>query len=205
MKKAFLTGLAILMPLVLTILILVFLVDLLTDPFLSFMRQIIILKFNIHSPNLVTLLARAITLVFIFCSIVLLGFFGRLFFIRWVLSITNKILSKIPIVKPIYKTTKDIVHAFFQKNSQAFRYPTMVSFPTEKSYSIAFVTGQVPKSCQKHSKKKLNPIFVPTAPHPISGFMLFVPDDKKFDINMTNEQAVKFTVSCGVILPEEVN
>ena len=204
MKKAFLTGLVILMPLALTILIIVFLVDLFTDPFLNFVREIIIRNVEwIHSQNLITILSRACILVFIFFFILFLGFLGRLFFIKWFLSIANKILSKIPLIKPIYKTTKDIVHAFFQQESQAFKRPIMVRFPSDDSLSIGFITGKVPDVCQKHSKEVLNPVFVPTAPHPISGFMLFVPDERKFEIDMTNEDAVKLTVSCGVIVPEE--
>jgi len=202
MKKTFLTGLIILMPVALTILVLIFLVDLLTDPFLHFVREIITEKLKwIHSQNLITLLARATILVFIIFFIMLLGFFGRLFFIKWALSITNKILSKIPLIKPIYLTTKDIVQAFFQKDSQAFQRPIMIPFPSKKSFSVGFVTGQVPVVCQKHFEKKITPVFVPTAPHPISGFMLFVTDDKKLEVNMTNEEAVKLTVSCGVIVP----
>ncbi len=203
MKKTFLTGLVILMPVVLTILVLVFLVDLLTNPFLNFVREIITEKLEwIHSQSLITLLARASILVFIFFFILLLGFIGRLFFIKWALSITNKLLSKIPLIKPIYMTSKDIVQAFFQKGSQAFQHPIMIPFPSSKSFSVGFVTGQVPNVCQKHFKKTLTPVFIPTAPHPISGFMLFTTEDKKFEINMTNEEAVKLTVSCGVIVPE---
>ena len=99
-------------------------------------------------------------------------------------------------------TSKDIVQAFFQKDSQAFRNPVMVSFPSKKSFTVGFATGRVPNVCQKHFEKKLTPVFVPTAPHPISGFILFTEEDKQLKVDMTNEEAVKLTVSCGVIVPE---
>jgi len=205
MKKAFLTGLVILMPLALTIMALVFLVDLLTDPFLNIVREYLLERQDwIQSPNLITLVARICILLFLFFFLIFLGFIARIFFIRWGLNIVQKVLVKIPVIKPIYKTTKDIVSAFFQQESRkAFKHPIMVNFPSKKSLAVGFVSGEIPKICAKHIEKTFTPVFIPTAPHPISGFMLMVPEENAYPISMSNEEAVKFTVSCGVILPKE--
>jgi len=89
------------------------------------------------------------------------------------------------------------------KKRKAFKCPVMVKFPSNKSSCIGFLSGEVPKECKKVGID-LEPVFVPTAPHPISGYLIFVPKKEVKKIKMTNEEAVKFTVSCGVITPETI-
>ena len=204
MKKSLITGLIIVMPITLTILLFVFLINFFTNPFVDLVRPIVS-SWHIAEPEIITLIARVVSLILVCLSIFLLGVIARWFFIRPLIKWSNVVLSKIPVVKSIYKVTKDIVSAFFSpEGRKAFKYPVMVPFPLEKSYCVGFASGEVPKECLDKSKIELSPIFIPTAPHPISGYLVMVPKDKVSDIAMTNEEAVKFTVSCGVIVPEEI-
>ena len=79
----------------------------------------------------------------------------------------------------------------------------MVAFPSKDSYCVGFESGEIPEECQSKVKEKLKPVFVPTAPHPISGYLVMAKEKEVFSIDMKNEDAVKFTVSCGLILPGE--
>ncbi|MGD2170441.1 MAG: DUF502 domain-containing protein [Chlamydiota bacterium] len=203
MKKAFLTGLIILMPVALTVMVVFFVVDLFTDPFVNFFKDFLSKQHWIRSANLLTFVARLFSLISVCLFIFLLGFLTRLFFVRWMLGVANQWISKIPLIKPVYNTSKDIVNALFQQEGKAFKKPLMIPFPTDKSFSVGFETGEIPTCCSEKINKELVPVFIPTAPHPISGFMLMVPKEKTHLIDMTNEQAVKLTVSCGVILPED--
>ncbi len=90
-----------------------------------------------------------------------------------------------------------------KKESKAFTKTAMVAFPSKDSYCVGFESGEIPEECQSKVTEKLKPVFVPTAPHPISGYLVMAKEKEVFSIDMKNEDAVKFTVSCGLILPGE--
>ena len=205
-KKYFLTGLVLLMPAVLTLMIIIFVIDFFTAPFLDFVKDLL---FKLEQPIALhpaffTFVARIIIIILLCFFIFLLGVIARWFFFRSLLNLTNKILSKIPFVKTVYRVTKDVSEAFIhsEKEKKVFKNPLLVPFPSKKSFCIGFETGEVPPFCQKHINDPLTTVFVPTAPHPISGYLIMVKNKDMHRIKMTNEQAVKFTVSCGVITPE---
>ncbi len=208
MKKYLITGLIILLPLALTIYIFVFLVDIFTDPFLDMTQSLLshLGASTLISAKFLTAIARIITIIFLIIFIFILGFFTRVFFLNGLIKTANYIFSKTPFVKSIYKATKDIVEAFIQDKDKrkSFQYATMVSFPSKDSYCIGFVTGEVPSSFTDKIQEPLTPVFVPTAPHPISGYLVLIPIKDLKKVEMTNEEAVKFTVSCGVLTPEAI-
>ncbi len=205
MKKYLIAGLIILLPLILTIMIFVFVIDLFTAPFLNifidFLSRFEKILPLLKNTAVITIFARILIIIMLLIFIFLLGVIARWFFFRSLINMTNKILSKIPLVKTIYKSLKDITSSFIAKERKAFTKTAMVAFPSKDSYCIGFESGEVPKECQKKVKKKLKPIFVPTAPHPISGYLVMVNEKEILSIDMKNEDAVKFTVSCGLILP----
>jgi uncharacterized membrane protein len=206
MKKHFITGLIILMPVVLTLLILIFIIDFFTNPFLTVIENLLLHIKITHtlSPQAVTFISRIVVLSFLFFLILILGVIARWFFFRSIINLTNKILSKTPFVKTIFNITRDIAGAFVSHGEKkAFKKPVLIMFPSKKSFSVGFETGEIPPICQKHVKEPLTPVFVPTAPHPISGYLLMVKKKCVDNISMTNEEAIKFTVSCGIITPED--
>ncbi|NGX56107.1 MAG: hypothetical protein K1060chlam5_00342 [Candidatus Anoxychlamydiales bacterium] len=208
MKKYLIAGLIILLPLALTIMIFIFLVDLFTSPFLnvvtSFLTQFKTTIPLLNNPMFATFISRILIIIMLVVFIFILGVITRWFFFKTIMNWTNKILSKIPFVKSIYNSLKDIISSFLSKEgSKAFKHTILIPFPTKDSYCIGFESGDVPQECQEKIDKKLKPVFLPTAPHPISGYMFFVGEDEALDIDIKNEDAVKFTVSCGLILPGE--
>lgn len=209
MKRSFITGLIILLPIAITFLLISFLLDIFTSPFLEIANPILERLEKIipilDSPELRTFISRIIIILFFFFAILILGILGRWFIFRSLLSLGNTALMKIPFFKSIYNTVKDIITSFLSvKERRAFKYPVMVEFPSKDSKCIGFLSGRVPKECLEATKEDLSPIFVPTAPHPISGYLIFVPKKNVLDIDMTNEEAIKFTVSCGIITPESI-
>lgn len=207
MKKYLVAGIIILVPILLTVMLFVFLIDLFTSPFLNFAIEILI-KFDkalplLKNPALLKIMARVVIIIMLCIGIFFLGMVARWFFFKSLINITNKVLSKIPFVKTIYRTIKDISSSFIRDERKAFTKTAMVAFPSHDIYCVGFETGETPKECLEKTKKNLRPIFLPTAPHPISGYLVLVPDDEIHSIEMSNEDAVKFTVSCGLILPGE--
>jgi len=208
MKKAFLTGLIILLPITLTIMLFTFLIDFFTAPFLDVVRHLFdsyrVKHPILFSSEMVTILSRFIILLCLIAFTFFLGFITQWFFIHWIIQYFDKILYRIPFIRSVFKVSKDIAGAIFKRKEgvgEAFKHPTLVPFPSEKSDCVGFVTGSVPPECDQ-KVPNLVPVFVPTAPHPISGYLMLVPSKNALDIEMTNEEAVRLTVSCGMILSE---
>jgi uncharacterized membrane protein len=207
MKKYLLTGLLTFLPLALTTVIVVYLFDLLTAPFVGLINDMVLNYeknhgLNIeHYPKLVLFFSRVIVLILLMFIIFLLGFFGRKFFFNTLLKLTNKLLSRIPIVKSIYRISVDVTKAFFSPGEKTFKKTVLIPFPNEKTHALGFITSEVPPEMKKVMADLDLSIFVPTSPHPMSGFMLMTPRKHVLDIDMSIQDSFKFLVSCGVIHP----
>lgn len=207
MKKYLLTGLIILLPVALTLVVIFFLFDLFTEPFVSIVGPLV--KFiqaqaHIKLPTGLTLfLSRLLSLIFLCIFILILGIFTQHFLVKMIIDWSNKVLFRIPFVKTVYKTSKDIFAALFStEGKKAFKRPVMMPFPSRPNHCVGFEVGEVTAECQQKVDDPLTAVFVPTAPHPISGFLFLVKKSDVHEIDMTNEDVVKFLVSCGMILPE---
>lgn len=203
MKKYLLAGLITLLPLALTIMIVVFLFDFFATPFLPLVK-LAVSKVPFSLPPGVTLfISRLIALVLLCLLTLLLGFIARQFFLNGILRAANKILYRIPFIRTVYKVSRDVFSAIFLPNEKGgFKEPIVTPFPSAPYFAIGFRTGQAPQECEEKLGVPLVSVFAPTAPHPISGFLFLVPKKNIQSVDMTKEDAFKFLVSCGVILPK---
>ncbi len=206
-KKYLLTGLILLLPVALTLVVIIFLFDFFTTPFINIVGPLVALIQNslpFSLPAGFTLfLSRLFSLIFLCIFILLLGIVTQWFIVRNVLKLTQFIISHIPIAKTIYKVSRDIFGALFSMDGKkAFKEPVMVPFPHRPNFALGFHAGEVADEIQRKIKTPLVSVFVPTAPHPISGFLFLVPEQDVYKVEMTNEEVIKFLVSCGMIVPE---
>lgn len=205
LKKYFMTGLIILLPIALTLMILAFFFHFFTSPFLGVMSTFLEkLNWNLPKPFL-TFVARLIILAVFIIVIFLLGLLGRLFIFKKLLQIGNKLLLKIPVLRGIYHTLQNITDSLLSTEKKAFKQAVRFPFPYPKSHSIGFISGEVPEECRQYLKEEAEPIFIPAAPYPITGFMLFVPKRLVKNIDLSREEAVQFIISCGVVTPPDKN
>ncbi len=204
MKKTLMTGLITLLPLVLTIMVVIFLFDLFTEPFLPIVTSALT-SLHITLPAHTTILvSRLLGLVLLTILILVLGVIARHIVFKKIVDLTHHLFSKIPIAKTVYQVSKDLFNAILSPDGkQAFKDPVLYPFPHAPYYGVGFLTGEAPEECNALTKNKLVSIFAPTAPHPISGFLFLIPQDRIHQTEMSKEEAIKFIVSCGVILPEE--
>lgn len=187
--------------------IILFLFDLFTEPFVSMMGPLVDLiqqKTNIFLPHgLVLFISRILSLLFLCIFILILGVVTQLFLVKTLIRWGNAILFRIPIIKTVYKVSRDIFAALFSsEGKKAFKRPVMIPFPSKPNHCLGFEAGMVSEEVQAKAKIPLVSVFVPTAPHPISGFLLLIPESDVHSIDMNNEEVVKFLVSCGMILPD---
>lgn len=209
MKKTFFTGLAILLPVAFTFVVVKFIVDFLTLPFLGFMKDFLgpFLANQgsqlLSTEQMLVNVSRVSILVALFLFTLLLGVLGRWFFLRSVIQVGEVILARIPLVNKIYKASREVFKTLFNSNNNAFKQVVLVPFPSSEGRTIGFLSGPAPKICSDEIGEESVSVFVPTTPNPTSGFlMMFKRSDIK-PVSMKVDEAVRFIISCGVINEEE--
>jgi len=207
-KTNFLTGLVILLPVALTFAIFRFLVDFLTKPFVGFVKKLINhvasdekIRFFLSHETFVENSSKLIVLILIFAFIILLGLLTRVFFLERLINLWDETINKIPLIKAIYKTTKDLFKSLFINDKNAFRQVAIVSFPSHDKYVLGLVVKDAPKECSAAIGHDLISVFIPTAPNPTSGYIIMVKKQDLKIVDVKPEDALKFIVSCGVIVP----
>lgn len=209
MKKYFITGLVILLPLAVTIAIAVFTVNFLTKPFIGFVSDFL-KEFNILrkgflflSPEQVVLYgSKLLVLVCLFLFTLFLGMFARWFFFRALLGLSDKILHRIPLVNKVYKTTQEIIKTIFVTDKSSFKQVVMVPFPKPGTYVMGLISRESPLACSEKAGSTLISVLVPTTPNPTTGFLLMYKKEDLIYLDLKPEAAIKYIVSCGVITPE---
>lgn len=210
------TGLVILLPLALTIMIVSFIVNFLTKPFVGLANDLLN-QYNIIPQKLLFLSgdqllqygSQAIILIGLAALTILIGVLTRWFFIHYLIGIGEYFLHKIPFINQLYKATQEIIKTIFHSDSQSFKQVVLVPFPTPKVLSIALVTRELsPKkegAKEGSSDHDLISVFVPTTPNPTSGYLLLYRREDITYLDMKVEDAIKFIFSFGMIIPSSVD
>jgi uncharacterized membrane protein len=209
MKKHFITGLVILLPLVVTIMVLVFLINFLTQPFVGIVSSLLT-EFHLINHGFLFLSpeqlihygSQLIILLLLFFFTVVLGVIARWFLINTLFRLGDKILHRVPIVNTVYKTTQDIIKTLFVSDKNSFKQVVMVPFPRPETYVLGLVARESPSICSQTVNADLISVFVPTTPNPTTGFLLMFKKEELIHVDMKPEDAIKYIVSCGVIIPE---
>src|SRR5690606_1318859 len=110
-------------------------------------------------------------------------------------------LGRVPVVKSIYYSVKQVSDTLFSDSGQAFRKALLVQYPREGSWTIAFLTGKPGGDVINHLKGDFVSVYVPTTPNPTSGFFLMMPREDVIELNMSVDDALKYIVSMGVVAP----
>ncbi len=207
MKKYFITGLVILLPLAVTIAIIHFLFNLLTTPFLglvkNFFKHFTVIEngFLIFSAlEIQTFIAQLLILASLFFMTIGLGFIARWFFFTTLMKFTDYVVTKIPVVNTIYKVCQDVIKTIFTNKTNSFKQVVLVRFPNPSTYSIGLITSENIPPLEGTPYANPIAVFVPTTPNPTSGFLIFYNKDEVIYLDMKIEDAFKYVVSCGVII-----
>ncbi len=134
--------------------------------------------------------------------ITFIGICSRYFLGRILVDTVEKIVSRLPFVKIIYKTTKQIVETFRKEDQSAFQKVVLIEYPRPGSYAIAFQTST--RECEAHQavSQALVHVFMPTCPNPTTGFLFLLPKEQVHYLNMSVGDAMKLIISCGAVVPE---
>lgn len=203
MKKYFITGLVILLPLALTLAIVIFLFNLLTQPFAGIVQSIFN-HYNLFQNGFLFLkqeqvqlyISQLTILLFLFFFTVTLGIITRWFFIHYIIRFSEQLFQRIPFISSIYNASKDVIKTIFAGKNNSFKQVVMVRFPNAQTYSMGLVTRE---DLPVINGETLTAVFVPTTPNPTSGFLVMFKKSDLIYLNMKVEDAFKYIISCGVI------
>jgi len=189
-QKLFIAGILTLIPLVVTFYLLYFLFTTL-DNFLGNILEAVLGR---ELPGAGFLLSILLVLLAGFLTTNLLG--------KKILYLGEDVIQRIPLVKGIYSSTKQIVDAFSSREKDAFKKVVLLQYPRPGLYALGFVTGTSQGEIQDKTREPLIYVFVPTTPNPTSGMLLMVPEYDLISLDMTVEDGLKVLISGGIANPQ---
>ena len=151
---------------------------------------------GIHIPGFGVLLALLIVLVI---GAVASNFMGRRLVSWW-----DALLGRIPIVRSIYSSVKQVSDTLFSENGNAFRKAVLVQWPRPGVWTIAFQTGTPGGDVANHLPDDYLSVYVPTTPNPTGGYFVMLKRSDCIELAMSVDEALTYVISMGVVVPGSV-
>lgn len=196
MKKYFITGLLVLVPLFITLWVLSTLIQTMDQSLLLLPRAWQpenVLGFNM--PGLGAILTLGIIFV---TGLIATNIFGQQLIAMW-----ENFLSRVPFVKSIYSSVKQVSDTLFSGSGHAFSKALLIQYPRHGSWTIAFLTGVPGGDVSNHLAGDYVSVYVPTTPNPTSGFFLMMPRADVIELDMSVDEALKYIISMGTVTPKD--
>jgi uncharacterized membrane protein len=192
LKRYFFSGLLVSTPLLLTIYLVVWAVRIIDDMVRPLIPDSLAVTYG-YFPGyglIVTLVGATLL------GALMKGFLGRYF-----MKVSEGVLSRMPFVRGIYATIKQVSQAVLDKESSSFREVGLIEYPRAGIWTLCFITGTTKGEIQEKSSQEVLNVFIPTTPNPTSGLLLFIPKKEVKILDMSVEAGIKMVVSAGVITP----
>jgi uncharacterized membrane protein len=196
LKKYFITGLLIWIPLAITIWVLKLVVDVLD-------QSLRLLPAALHTENWLGVHIPGLGAILTVLIVFLTGVFATNFFGAQLVELWHEILHRIPVVNSIYSSVKQISDTLFSSSGQAFRKALLVQWPQEGMWTIAFLTGTPGAGVAKHLPPDSVAVYVPTTPNPTGGYFVIIARKNVIELDMSVDQALKYVISMGVVPPQK--
>ena len=198
MKRYLIAGLLVWVPLGVTVMVIRLLVNLMDQTLLWLPRRFqpdVLLGF--HIPGLGVLLSAIVVLG---TGMIVANLFGRKMVSLW-----ESFLNRIPLVRTIYTSVKQILETVFSAQGQSFRKVLMIEYPRKGLWTLAFQSGTTQGEPQAKTGEEVVNVFIPTTPNPTSGFFIMVPRKDVIELDMDVDDGLKMIISAGVVVPEWTN
>lgn len=190
-KRYFLAGLLLWAPLSITIWVITWAFDVLDSVLPMALRSEAL--FGVHVPGFGVVVVVLFILVTGFLAANLIG--------QKLVEIWESIMRRIPLVRSIYSSVKQVSDTILAPNGQAFRQAVLVQYPRQGSWTIAFLTGKPADEVAGHLPAESVSVYVPTTPNPTSGFFLMMPKSEVIELSIGVDAALKYVVSMGTVPP----
>ena len=193
-KRYFITGLLIWVPLSITAWVLSLIVGTMDQSLLLLpeaVRPHQLLGFDIPGAGVILTL-----LIIVVTGLLAANFIGQRLVVWW-----EKLLARIPVVNSIYTSVKQVSDTLFSSSGNAFRKALLIQYPRRGAWTIAFLTGKPGGDVVNHLPGDYVSVYVPTTPNPTSGFFLMLPKSEVVELDMSVDEALKYIISMGVVAP----
>lgn len=198
MKRYLIAGLLVWLPLGVTLLVfklLVGLVENLLELVPPEYRLEVLLGLEIPYLDVILSLL-AMVVITLFTGLLVTNLFGRKLVALW-----ESLLGRIPLVRTIYQSAKQVAETVFSSSGKSFRKVLLIEYPRKGLYTLAFQTGASIGEVQEKIGEEVVTVFVPTTPNPTSGFLLMVPLSEITELEMNVDEALKMIISLGMVEP----
>jgi uncharacterized membrane protein len=201
LRQYFITGLVVWLPMGVTVWVLLWLVGILDAIFLG-----VLAAAEAMIPGLQPLADQVRHVPGLGVILVAIGIFGTGVFVanmfgQWWLRQWDRMMTRIPVVRSIYSSVKQVSDTLFSGSGQAFSKALLIQYPRQGAWTIAFLTGKPGGEVARHLDGDYLSVYVPTTPNPTSGFFLMVPRTDVVELKMSVDEALKYIISMGVVVP----
>jgi uncharacterized membrane protein len=197
-KKYFITGLLIWIPLAITAWVLALIVQ-------TMDQSLLLLPPSIRPETLLGFYIPGIGAIMTLLVVFLTGLVTANIIGQRLVRFWERVLSRIPVVKSVYYSVKQVSDTLFSGTGEAFRKVLLVRYPHPEAWAVAFQTGAPPREVTQHSPDEMVSVFIPTAPSPVNGFFFFVRKSDTVELDISVDDALKYIVSMGVVVPSPRN
>ena len=194
MRKYFITGLLIWVPLAITIWVLAMIIR-------AMDQSLLLLPENLRPEHLMGFYLPGIGVVLTVLVVLVTGITARNMVGQRFLAYWEGLLSRIPVVKSVYNSVKQVSDTLLSGSGEAFRKVLLVRYPHPQAWSIAFQTSTPVREVSAVSVDEMVGVFIPTAPSPVNGFFFFVRKCDTIELEMSVDSALKYIISMGVVAP----
>ncbi|MFP5392465.1 MAG: DUF502 domain-containing protein [Gammaproteobacteria bacterium] len=194
MRKYFITGLLVLVPIGITLWVLSLVIGLMDQSLLLLPEHW--RPGEVHGYN-VPGLGALLTLAVVFIT----GLLTNNWLGNYVVRMWEKLLHRIPVVSSLYGSVKQVSDTLFSSSGNAFRKAVLLPYPHQDSWTIGFLTGVPGGDVRNHLVGEFVSVYVPTTPNPTSGFFLMLERSKVIELDMSVDEALKYIISMGVVAP----
>ena len=201
LQQYFIAGLLVWLPLVITVWVLMWLLGMLDGIFVSILATIEAVVPGLTGMAQAVMKIPGIGVLALGLLILLTGTLAANIVGQWWIRQWDALMARIPVVRSIYSSVKQVSDTLFSSSGQAFRKALLVQYPREGAWTIAFLTGQPGGDAANHLRGDYVSVYVPTTPNPTSGFFLMMPREDVIELDMSVDEALKYIISMGVVAP----
>jgi len=194
-KTRFIAGLLVTIPVLITL----YIINFINDRFLPLVEKVTYLeKLIIKYPVLQNIIGIVFGTTIALAIIYIVGIFATNFLGKRIISIGEKVINKIPLIKTVYSLSKQVIESITISSQKSFKRVVWIDFPYKGSKMLGFITKEL---TDHQTGKKYVGVFSPTTPNPTTGFMLLLPEEEVIEADISIEDAIKTIISGGILLP----
>ena len=200
LRNTFLAGIAVLVPLVITLFVL--------NIILGLTQQVFIIVPVLDPKHLIggkigAALRPFFGIILTFALVMIAGAIVRNYIGNKLINLGERVIDKLPLIRSIYQASKQLVETLLSQSQKSFNRAVLIEYPRKGIYSLAFVTGEAKGKLQGSVEQECFYVFVPTTPNPTSGFFLMVPKDDVIALDVNVEEAFRAIISAGIASSNE--